>query len=177
MNRRVLAIGGVVVLLGLVAAGAYLYWPQKPDEASSQTDSSSESQQTDQPAASDADGSDAGEQQTGVSVTSEKGVIVTIEEPALGAKVSSPLTVSGSVPGFWTHEGQFTVRLLGPNGDVLASQSVAVDGDWMTEELLPFTASLAYDASVSGRGSVELVRANPSDLPENADSVFIPVDL
>jgi len=46
----------------------------------------------------------------------------------------------------------------------------------MTDELVPFIATLEFKVPAEGQGTLVLNRDNPSGLPANDDSVFIPVD-
>lgn len=112
---------------------------------------------------------------TTTTYTSEKGVTVTVTSPKSGAKVTSPLTVSGTVPGSWSFEAQFTVRLVDAQGNLIAKTPAKLQGDWMTDEQVPFTATLSFSHSSGAKGSLVLIKDNPSGLANNNDSVVIPV--
>lgn len=109
------------------------------------------------------------------SYTSEKGVKVIVTSPARGATVASPLTVAGQVPGSWSFEAQFSVRLVDAQGNILDEAPATVQGDWMTSNLVPFTATLNFGDSASKNGTLVLIRSNPSDLRENDDTVVVPI--
>ena len=47
--------------------------------------------------------------------------------------------------------------------------------DWMTEEFVPFKAMLEFSAPTTATGTLVLEKDNPSGLPENADSLIVPV--
>lgn len=106
---------------------------------------------------------------------SEKGVSVTVTAPASGAKVTSPLTVTGSVPGSWSFEAQFPVRLIDAQGNLLDESPATLQGDWMTDKLVPFTVTLSFGQGASQNGTLVLLKDNPSGLAKNNDSVVIPV--
>ncbi|MFA6993260.1 MAG: GerMN domain-containing protein [Patescibacteria group bacterium] len=100
---------------------------------------------------------------------------VKVDEPAINAEVTSPLTVKGEARGVWFFEASFPVKLLAENGEVLASGIATAGSNWMTEDFVPFAASLEFTAPAGTAGSLVLERDNPSDLPENDAQVVIPV--
>ena len=169
MNNKVLfGILGAIAVVG-IAAGAYVYTQNQNDEtADTSTTSGDTSQQT-----SAAQDDQASEQPVGnTSYKSEKGVSMTIGSPLVDTAVASPLKVEGTVPGSWSHEGQFTVRLLDADSSVLAEGVAKIDGDWMSSNNVPFSATLTFDAPASGStGLLVLEKANPSGLEDNADSL------
>ncbi|WP_309708925.1 hypothetical protein [Pseudolysinimonas sp.] len=107
--------------------------------------------------------------------TSEGGTPITVDEWS-DSPVGSPLTLSGEVPGNWSSGGSFAVQLTDQDGNVLDDATAQLEGDWMTEELVPFTVTLNFDrpADVTS-GFLVLKKENPSGLPENDDSLSIPV--
>jgi hypothetical protein len=107
---------------------------------------------------------------------SEKGVSIVLTAPLSGATIASPLAIQGEVPGSWSFEGSFPVTLTNQDGVVVSLTSATLSGDWMTEELVPFTAEMTFDASAAGTsGSLILQKDNASGLSENDDAVEIPV--
>lgn len=110
------------------------------------------------------------------SYTSTKGVTVKLIWPETDTRVTSPLTVMGMVPGNWSQEASFTVKLKNSKGDVVAQSAAQLHGNQMSESLQPFTANLTFsNATESGTGTLVIERANASGLPENNDSINIPV--
>lgn len=111
-----------------------------------------------------------------ISYRSDGGVTLEINNWVDNMKVVSPLTITGRVPGSWSFEANFPVQLLASDGSVIAETPATLEGDWMTSELVPFTATLSFDTGEAGNtGSLILRKSNPSDLPENADSLTLPV--
>lgn len=106
----------------------------------------------------------------------EKQDVITITSPRPNQIVGSPLAITGSARGMWFFEASFPVRLLDENGDELASGIATAEGDWMTEDFVPFTAELEFLLSGNGKGTLILERDNPSGLPENDDSLIVPVE-
>ena len=103
------------------------------------------------------------------------GDLIRIGQPLPNSEVTSPLTFSGTARGYYYFEADFPVRLEDRDGNVLAQTSARAGSDWMTEDWVPFSGSLAFNAPDDGRGYLIFDRANPSGLPENARSYRVPV--
>ena len=112
---------------------------------------------------------------TTTSYTSVKGVKINVFTPVKGETVTSPLVVLGEVPGNWSFEASFPVSIEDLNGLVENKVAAQLIGDWMTSDMVPFSATLDYGATIVGDGVLVLRRDNPSGLPENDDSVTIPL--
>lgn len=98
---------------------------------------------------------------------------ITVAQPAPGATVASPLTVSGVAAG-WYFEASFPVRLLDASGNEIAVAPAQAQGDWMTADPVPFLATLTFVTS-SQTGTLVLEKDNPSGEPQHDASVRIPV--
>ena len=73
--------------------------------------------------------------------TSKHGDSVTINTPKAGDRISSPLTVSGVVPGPWSFEANFPVEIVDADHKKVAEGYATVKGDWMTTKPIAFTAT------------------------------------
>jgi hypothetical protein len=100
---------------------------------------------------------------------------IRVSSPKIGETVTSPLTVTGSARGTWYFEASFPVKLLDANGKVLAIAPAQAQGDWMTEEFVPFSVTLTFAKPTTATGTLVLEKDNPSGLPEHDDSRTIPV--
>jgi hypothetical protein len=60
-------------------------------------------------------------------------------------------------------------------GEELSTVPALAQGDWMTEEFVPFTVSLTFPATAATSGVLRLMRDNPSGLSEHDRSIDIPV--
>ncbi|MDP2909490.1 MAG: Gmad2 immunoglobulin-like domain-containing protein [bacterium] len=89
--------------------------------------------------------------------------------------VSSPLTIEGEARGTWYFEATFLVKLADEDGNTMVQGYATAEGDWMTEDFVPFTARLEFENPDTKTGKLILEKANPSGLEENAKSVEIPV--
>lgn len=108
--------------------------------------------------------------------TSPKGVTVLVFAPSKNANIKSPVTVIGEVPGNWSFEAQFPVQIKNSKGDIVAQEPANLLGSWQTTDLVPFSVQLTYTAAQSRSGTLVLQKDNPSGLPQNADSVSVPIN-
>lgn len=113
--------------------------------------------------------------ETGNNGISRKDDLIEVAEPRSGAVIFSPLTVAGKARGAWYFEASFPVRLLDANGNELAVIPAQAQGDWMTENFVPFKAELDFLPPITETGILVLEKDNPSGLPENADELRIPI--
>lgn len=104
----------------------------------------------------------------------EKRDSIRVSAPSVHGVVTSPITISGEARGTWYFEATFPVKLVGENGDVLAQDHATADGDWMTEDFVPFTAALEFDARPQD-ATLVLMKDNPSGDPSRDDELRIPV--
>ena len=95
--------------------------------------------------------------------------------PLPNGVVSSPLEVRGEARGTWYFEASFPVRLEDANGQVLVQHYAMAEGEWMTEDFVPFKSTLVFTKPQTSTGTLILEKDNPSGLPQNADELRIPV--
>lgn len=105
---------------------------------------------------------------------------IRVYEPQPLSVITSPLTVWGEARGSWFFEGDFQVTLVDWDGRIIAESYATTEKDWMTEEFVPFKGTIEFEdpsdeAAYSKRGTLIFQKANPSDLPKNADALEIPV--
>jgi len=105
----------------------------------------------------------------------EKTNLIKIDSPRPNAVVTSPLEVTGQARGNWYFEASFPVKLLDANGVQLTVIPAQAQDEWMTEEFVPFKATLEFLAPPTATGILVLEKDNPSGLPENDDSLIVPV--
>ncbi len=120
-------------------------------------------------------GGTPGAQTSSTSAPSSVRVVdMVVDSPAVDAVVTSPLTVTGKATGAWFFEASFPVRLIDDRAVEIATGHAEAQGDWMTEDLVPFTASLTFTTTAK-TGTLVLQKDNPSGMPENDKSMAIPV--
>lgn len=101
--------------------------------------------------------------------------LITVTAPTVNAQVGSPLTVTGQARGQWYFEASFPVTLVDANGTTLAQVPAQAQGEWMTENFVPFKATLTFAPPATQTGTLILHNDNPSGLPENDKEIRIPV--
>ena len=107
---------------------------------------------------------------------------IVLSTPTPGATITSPLVIEGQARGNWFFEASFPVVLTNWDGLIIAEGVATAKGDWMTEDFVPFTATLTFLNPMTAtspdfmtRGSLILQRDNPSGLPEYDAALEIPV--
>ncbi|MDP2650452.1 MAG: Gmad2 immunoglobulin-like domain-containing protein [bacterium] len=106
----------------------------------------------------------------------EKDDLIVLQSPKPGDIVTSPLTVRGKARGMWYFEATFPIVLTDWDGKIIAQWYAQADGDWMTEEFVPFEGTLEFEKPEFGeRGTLILRKDNPSGLPEHDDALEIPI--
>ncbi len=102
--------------------------------------------------------------------------LITIDTPRPNTSVSSPLLIEGTARGTWFFEASFPVELQDENGTVLAQGPAQAQGDWMTEDFVPYKLTLNFPKQVSGsKGKLILKKDNPSGEPSRDDSLIVPI--
>lgn len=105
----------------------------------------------------------------------EKRDLIRITSPRPNQLVFSPLEVTGEARGIWFFEASFPVKLYDANGKLLATAVAQAQGEWMTENFVPFKAEVVFSKPSTDTGLLVLEKDNPSGLPENADELRVPV--
>ncbi len=98
-----------------------------------------------------------------------------LSSPLPNTTVTSPLIVEGEARGTWYFEASFPVRLFDGNGNEIAVAPAQAQGDWMTEDFVPYSVQLTFTQPSTSTGTLVLQKDNPSGLPENDESLIIPV--
>lgn len=110
--------------------------------------------------------------------------IIKVFSPEGNESITSPLIVEGKARGIWFFEGDFPVVLADWDGKIIVETYAMAQGEWMTEEYVPFRAEIDFESPVfpgadaehfSRRGYLILQKNNPSDLREYDDSLEIPI--
>ncbi len=101
--------------------------------------------------------------------------VLQVEQPAANLTIQSPLTVKGRARGYWYQEATFSISLQDRDYNTIAHTNAKAQGNWMTEDFVPFEATLEFDAPDGKRGYLLFEKANPSGLPENERQYRLPV--
>lgn len=101
---------------------------------------------------------------------------IRVELPKTDEAITSPLTIKGSARGIWFFEASAPVSLTDWDGKIIAEGHITAQGEWMTENFVPFTGELTFTKPSYGeRGTLILKKDNPSGLPEFDDAIEVPV--
>jgi len=100
---------------------------------------------------------------------------VKVTSPLSGASVGKNFTVTGEAPGNWYFEASFPVQVYDKDNNKLAGIPAQALSDWMTTGQVQFKADITLDGTYHGSATLVLLKDNPSGLPENDDSVSIPI--
>ena len=110
----------------------------------------------------------------------EKTDLIRIDSPRPNEVIGSPVTITGEARGTWYFEASFPVEIVDANGGVIAQGIAMAQSDWMTEEFVPFSATLTFTAdpdAYTTDATLILHKDNPSGLPEYDDALKVPVVL
>ena len=83
--------------------------------------------------------------------------------------------MTGKAPGNWFFEAQAPAMVQAPDGSKIAQGQMQAQGDWMTTNLVDFKADISIDQAYSGPATLVLLKDNESGLPQNDDSLEIPI--
>ena len=100
--------------------------------------------------------------------------LIEVESPRIGEEISSPLIVEGRARGTWYFEASAPMRLEDSQGNTITQGHVEAQGEWMTEEFVPFRGTIEFTTTAE-TGTLVLMNDNPSGLPENDRELRIPV--
>jgi hypothetical protein len=100
---------------------------------------------------------------------------IRVTSPVAGSLITSPLTVTGEARGTWYFEASFPVEILDANRNQVAITPAQAQGEWMTENFVPFLATLNFTPPATDTGFVVFKKDNPSGLPEHDAQIEIPV--
>jgi hypothetical protein len=104
-----------------------------------------------------------------------KAGLIELHNPFPGDIIQSPLALEGRAKGPWYFEASFPVYLLNAAGDTIARVPAEAQGEWMTENMVFFKATLEFVAPAGDSGTLVLSKSNASGLPEHDDELRVPV--
>lgn len=109
-----------------------------------------------------------------------KADLIQVTQPQVNETITSPVTVTGQARGYWFFEASFPIVVVDWDGKIIGEGYATADGEWMTEDFVPFTGTITFtvepDVAYS-RGTLIFKRDNPSGLPEHDDALEIPIQL
>lgn len=105
-----------------------------------------------------------------------KSNLIQVDSSFINVPVSPPFTIYGKARGNWYFEASFPIEIVDEKGKVIFQGYAQATDDWMTTEFVPFEAQVSFKVPEGVKsGKIILRKDNPSGLPENDDSIEIPV--
>lgn len=116
--------------------------------------------------------------------------LIRVTNPVKGVVITSPLKITGEARGTWYFEASFPVVLVDWDGRIIAQSHAEAQGDWMTEDFVPFSGTIEFEKpywdfvhtdDIGGvsdfmrRGALILKKDNPSGLPQYDNAIEIPI--
>lgn len=101
--------------------------------------------------------------------------LIQVTSPLAGAIIAKEFTVSGKARGYWYFEGTFPAQLQTPGGSLLAEGVLTGQGNWMTEEFVPFHGEFRVSKKYTGKVVLIIKNDNPSGLSEKESWLSIPL--
>lgn len=106
----------------------------------------------------------------------DKSNFIELSSPRPNDIVKSPLLISGKARGTWFFEASFPIFITDWDGLIIGQGIATAKSDWMTEEFVPFEATITFTNPTYGEnGTLILKKDNPSGLPEHDDALEIPI--
>jgi hypothetical protein len=103
--------------------------------------------------------------------------LIQVTYPLPETKITNPLIIKGKAKGTWYFEASFPVILTNWDGLIISQGIAQAQSDWMTEDFVPFTATLNFEKPNYGeRGFLILKKDNPSGLSQYDDAIEIPIN-
>ncbi len=103
--------------------------------------------------------------------------MIQVDLPFPGAVTGKEFTVTGKARGTWFFEASFPVKVLDKNGKVLAQAPAEAEGEWMTQNFVPFKATLKVPDSYIGPATLVLEKDNPSGDSIRDASISFPITI
>lgn len=100
---------------------------------------------------------------------------VVLDSPLAESIINSPVAISGRARGRWFFEASFPVKIVDANNQVLGLAPAQAQGDWMTDDFVPFRATIDFSQPTTSTGFIILLKDNPSGLSEHDAEVRLPV--
>lgn len=102
---------------------------------------------------------------------------IKVELPFPGAVTGKEFSVVGAARGGWYFEASFPIAVLDENDVLIATGIAQAQGEWMTENFVPFKADIVVPATFTGPATLVLRKDNPSGMPENDASISFPITI
>ncbi|MDB5259460.1 MAG: hypothetical protein JWO73_668, partial [Candidatus Taylorbacteria bacterium] len=87
--------------------------------------------------------------------------LIIATNPKPNQLITSPLVITGKARGTWFFEATFPAVLLDANGKEIARMPIRAEGEWMTNEFVPFKTTFTFAKPATKTGTLVLKKDNP----------------
>ena len=101
--------------------------------------------------------------------------LIIFELPFPGAVTGKEFSVIGKARGVWFFEASFPIDVLDKDGKILVQTFATAEGEWMTDDFVPFKGEVKVPESYIGPATLILKKDNASGLPEHDASISFPI--
>ena len=116
----------------------------------------------------------AEEIQESITYTNASSSMIIVDVPLPGAVTGKEFLVKGKARGGWYFEALFPVVVLDSAGKILIQTHAQAKEDWMTNEFVPFEASIKVPERYIGKAILILKKDNPSGMESRDASISFP---
>lgn len=100
---------------------------------------------------------------------------IVVVSPKSGSTFGQVVAVSGTARGTWYFEASFPITIEDDSGNIIGQGIGSAQGDWMTEDFVPFKAIIGLSRPYAGPATVILKKDNPSGDSIRDASVSVPI--
>lgn len=101
--------------------------------------------------------------------------LITVGSPLPNTNVGQSFPITGEARGTWFFEASFPIELRDNNNNLLTTIVAQAQGEWMTENFVPFSANIVVPNAYTGPATLVLKKDNPSGEPAYDASISFPV--
>ncbi len=102
---------------------------------------------------------------------------ITLKSPKTNDTLGQNFNVSGEARGSWYFEASFPIVLLDADRNELTTVIATAEGEWMTEDFVPFSATVDLKTKYLGKAFLVLKKDNPSGESKYDDQIEIPITI
>lgn len=112
-----------------------------------------------------------------ITYTNASSSLIQVALPFPNAVVGKEFSVIGKARGVWFFEASFPIDVIDKDGKLLAQGFAQAQGEWMTEDFVPFKGDIKVPETYIGAATLILRKDNPSALPEHDASISFPITI
>jgi hypothetical protein len=112
-----------------------------------------------------------------ISYVNSSSDLIQVDLPFPGAVTGKDFRIVGKARGVWYFEASFPVQVLDKNGAVLFEGPAQAEGDWMTNDFVPFEVQIKVPDSYIGPATIILKKDNPSGEAQRDASISFPITI